>query len=505
MFANKKPLLLALALILLAGLSIGAIRPANAATVYLVNLDAGSPIHTDLTIEATAIQAHGFRVGAIINASSLNPLLNVQGFQFTIHYNATAFAPQGDPNPAAIPGNLGLLYIDGATNDVLFGANANIFQGSSTTATSWNALLTAGSAFRVITVAPGALTVAYSILGAPGVITSVRISAANLLANVNFELINKPSTPQSFTISDVIFVDGSSMLISSVIPGAGVTETVSDIPPVASFTTTHLATGSAACTPVTGVACTAYAFSFDGSTSTDADGTISGTVGTAGFFWDFGDTQTDGFYPFSMFNAGTVTCTNANLVTFTCQGAVAIHDYGILNPSTGAVPAPGNFNVTLRVQDNSGDTGSARDSLGGAVLNGPTLAGCTNVCSQNPQPSHTQALNVRADIPPTASFTPASTTCASPCTVTFNAAASAVGQVGTTMSKYTWNFGDGNTTSVTVNTIFHKFTTTAASQTFTVTLTVTDNLGATGQTTGSVIVSGGVTLRTTSTGVVCGT
>jgi len=80
--------------------------------------------------------------------------------------------------------------------------------------------------------------------------------------------------------------------------------------------------------------------------------------------------------------------------------------------------------------------------------------------------------------------------------VTFNAASSAPGQAGTTISTYTWNFGDGNTTTVTANTIFHTFTVASGSVTRTVTLTVTDNLGATGQATGSVMVSSGVTKPT---------
>src|SRR2546425_391880 len=310
MFANKKPLLLALALILLAGLSIGSIRPAHAAPVYLVNLDANSTSQTDLIVQTTCPSSlpapgclaptKGFRVGAVINASSLNPLLNIQGFQFTIHYNATAFAPQGDPNAAAVPGNPGFLYVDGATNTVLFGANLNIV--SATATTSWNALLASGAGFRVITSSvsgsAGSITVAYSILGTG---TQVRITGPNLLANVAFELVNKPSTVQSFTISDVIFVDNNGLLVLSVTPGAGVTETVNDIPPVARFTTTPLATGSAACVPVTGLACTAYAFSFDGLTSTDSCGPINRTLG---FFWDFGDQQQDGFYSGSTFSGG---------------------------------------------------------------------------------------------------------------------------------------------------------------------------------------------------------
>src|SRR5256712_11596387 len=489
---GRKFLLVTIALLVLAGLSTVYVRPAYALPVYLVNFDANSINQTDLLLQTTFSPTHGFRVGALVNASSANPLLNVQGFQFTVHYNATAFAPQGDPNSAAVPGNPAALYVDGATNTVLFGANPNIVNNAGVVE-NWNGLLTAGAAFRVITVAvtgsAGALTVAYSILGTG---TQVRIAGPNLLANVAFELINKPSTLQSFTISDVIFVDNTGALIPSVSAGAGATETVGDIPPVARFTTAHLATGSAACTPVTGVACTDYAFQFDGSASTD-ETPLSTAAGTAGFFWDFGDTQTDGFYPGSTFTA-PVSCTNANFASFTCQGAVAIHDYGVANPSTGTVPAPGKFNVTLRVQDSQLDTRAARNSLGAPYLFVATPPGaCSSPeCTSNAQPSHSQQLNLLADIPPTASFTPTSTTCTSPCTVTFNAASSAPGQAGTTISTYTWNFGDGNTTTVAANTIFHTYTVASGSVTFPVTLTVTDNLGATGTATGSVMVSSGL-------------
>ncbi len=289
----------------------------------LVNLDGNSIGPTDIVVSASASQAKSFRVGAVVNASSTNSISNVFGWQFEIDYNATAFIPQGDPSPAASPGNPGFLYVDGATNTVLFGANLNLVNAAGVT-TSWNALLGSGAAFGSFTNqvagSTGQLQVFYTLVGS----NFVTISAKNLLANVQFELLTKPSpTTQSFAIK-----------------------------------------GDPSCVPVTGSNCTAYAFQFDGSTSTDADGTISAAAGTAGFFWDFGDQQQDGFYPGSTFSGG-VTCTNLNPATFTCQGAVAIHDYGV----------QGQFIVTLRVQDNLGATGSARDSQGGVILNA--------------QPSHT--------------------------------------------------------------------------------------------------------------------
>jgi hypothetical protein len=149
---GKKLLLVAIAFLVLAGLSNVYVRPAHAAPVFVVNLDANSIGQTKIIVTPAATQTHSFRVGAIVNASaSPNNILNVQGFQFTIHYNATAFAPQGDPNPAAVPGNTGALYVDGATNTVLFGANPNIVNGAGVVE-NWNALLTSGAAFRVITV-----------------------------------------------------------------------------------------------------------------------------------------------------------------------------------------------------------------------------------------------------------------------------------------------------------------------------------------------------------------
>src|SRR5207245_7326723 len=182
-------------------------------------------------------------------------------------------------------------------------------------------------------------------------------------------------------------------------------------------------------------------------------------------FWSaFAAPHTDGFYPASTFTA-PVSCTNANAAAFTCQGAVAIHDYGAVNPNTGTVPAPGAFNVTLRVQDSQLDTGAARNSLGAPYLFVATPPGsCSSPeCSSNAQPSHSQQLNLLADIPPVASFTAIPNTGTSPLTVNFNAAASAPGQVGTTITSYTWNFGDGNsgsgvttshTYTVSVSTVF---------------------------------------------------
>src|SRR5436309_1368525 len=314
----------------------------NATTVHAakwtLNLDASSLSAVDSTITASGTQTHGFRVGAVLtNASFTGNALTVYGWQFQITYNATAFIPQGDPNTLATPGNPTGLYTDSATNTVLYGATT-----SPTTCPSWNSRLTAGTAFGTNSISTsgsvGQIQVAFTMLGTnPAPVVS---AASCIFANVQFEIINPVTTPQTFTISNVVFVDNTGANIPGVVPGAPVTETITDVPPIARVVATGLPSGSSACVPVTGAVCSADAVQFDGTSST---GAISAAPGTAGFFWDFGDGIQDGFFTGST-DLGGGMCNNANGVTFGCQGGVAIHDYGV----------PGTFNVTLRVQDAAG-------------------------------------------------------------------------------------------------------------------------------------------------------
>src|SRR5881396_2210490 len=388
---TKKPILILFAVLLLAGV----FTSFNATTVHAakwtLNLDASSLSAVDSTITASGTQTHGFRIGAVLtNASFTGNALTVYGWQFQITYNATAFIPQGDPNTLATPGNPTGLYTDSATNTVLYGATT-----SPTTCPSWNSRLTAGTAFGTNSISTsgsvGQIQVAFTMLGTnPAPVVS---AASCIFANVQFEIINPVTTPQTFTISNVVFVDNTGANIPGVVPGAPVTETITDVPPIARVVATGLPSGSSACVPVTGAVCSADAVQFDG---TSSSGAISAAAGTAGFFWDFGDPAAacgvttnddcDGFYSGSTFSGG-ITCTNGNLATFGCQGGVAIHDYGV----------PGTFNVTLRVQDTAGNTGSARDTLGNVILNN--------------QPSHTQLLNFAVPIVSQAHPTTTNITC----------------------------------------------------------------------------------------------
>ncbi len=139
--------------------------------------------------------------------------------------------------------------------------------------------------------------------------------------------------------------------------------------------------------------------SVDGSTSSDADGTI------ASYSWNFGD------------DSPAVT------------GETASHSYTV----------DGTFTVTLTVTDDRGETGTT-----------------------------TKTVTSKANVIPTAEFTLTKTDMA----VAVDASAST--DADGTIESYAWDFGDGVTaTGVTAS---HTYT---AGGTFTVSLTVTDNQGAT--------------------------
>src|SRR5213594_313060 len=90
------------------------IMPVHASPTYPVLLDANSTGGTDANPQAGLSTAKTFNVGAIIEANSTTPLNNVFAWQFTIIYDNTTVAPQGDPVSASAT--------DGAASTVTFGA-----------------------------------------------------------------------------------------------------------------------------------------------------------------------------------------------------------------------------------------------------------------------------------------------------------------------------------------------------------------------------------------------
>jgi PKD repeat protein len=237
------------------------------------------------------------------------------------------------------------------------------------------------------------------------------------------------------------------------------------------------------------------AASFDASASTDPDGTI------ASYAWNFGDGQ------------------NAT-------GATTTHTYG----------SAGNYLVTLTVTDNRGGTatttriveatvpanenpnasftasgsgltvnvnGSASTDADGTIASYAwnfgdegTATGATANHTYAAAGTYTVTLTVTDDKGATAQTTrsvtvtapqnqnptPSFTASGSGLTVNVNGSAST--DADGTIASYAWNFGDeGTATGATAN---HTY---AAAGTYTVTLTVTDDKGATAQTTKSVTVT----------------
>ncbi len=375
--------------------------------VYQVSLDANSLSQTDITVATNATQVKSFRIGAVINSSTTTPLTGVFGWQFGIIYNSTAFLPLGDPGPSSG-------YPDGAVSTALFGAQ------TTTGTVNWAGKVGANQAFGSYTLKPcnnppclfQEIQVFITLL-APN--PAVTISAKTLLANVNFELINKPGPPQYFNITDVTFVTSDGAPIVGPVAGPPIIEGINNAPPIADFNIS----------PAPNIG--PFSFNFSATTSFDPDGTISNP---AGYFWDFGDGTQD----------------------LGLTGPTVTRDYGV----------NGSFIVTLRVQDNLGATGSARDGLGGPLA--------------NPQPSHEKRIvGTVPDQPPIAkfSFHPAGFSNSS--LIDFDAQDS-TDPDGSIVSYY-WEFGDGFNVSSTVASITHGY---RVAGNYTVNLTVFDNANLTG-------------------------
>src|SRR3989449_3770218 len=298
-------------------------RPTKTAVVNVCAVPTGQFGVCDTLINPAVTNVTTFRVGAIVNASSAGAVNGLYGWQYSITYNTSIVTPAGDPSQFCTA------YPDCGEKAVWFGSQTNAGN------VNWAGALNIGAGNRggataVVTIAEdpvthvGKITIAWAFV-APS--TAVNLTARSVLASVSFELTGKGVA--TFTIGDVIFSDINSIPFSGVIaaPTATCTAlvcgapkvTVTNDPPHAIFTAGH--TG------------TAYTFM---STSTDDVGIKYGV-------WDFGDKT-----PFLNTTATTVT-----------------HDYGI----SGARTAPGAFNVTLRVVDTQGATGTARDAGGLPVTN----------------------------------------------------------------------------------------------------------------------------------------
>ena len=190
--------------------------------------------------------------------------------------------------------------------------------------------------------------------------------------------------------------EGDKTVTLTVTDDGGATSTVSH-----TVTVTKPVPANQAPTASFTVSCSNLDCSFDGTSSSDPDGTI------ASYAWDFGD--------------GTTSSSNK-----------PTHSYA----------AAGDHTVSLTVTDNQGATGTV---------------------------SKTATTTVPANQAPTASFTVSCSNLA--CSFDGTASSDPDG----TIASYAWDFGDGTTSSS--NKPTHSY---AAAGDHTVSLTVTDNQGATG-------------------------
>ncbi len=243
--------------------------------------------------------------------------------------------------------------------------------------------------------------------------------------------------------------------------------------------------------------CTSRACAFDGSASSDPDGSI------AGYAWNFGDGSsgtgatanhtyaTDGTYSVTLTvtdnKGGTGTVVHSATVanqhptaafSWSCtglacsfdgsgssdpDGSIASYAWDFGDDASGSGGAPshtfaagGDYQVSLTVTDNVGDSGGV---------------------------AHTVTVAPLANQLPTAAFTSSCSGLA--CSFDGSASSDPDGSI----AGYAWDFGDGSTGSGIAPS--HTY---AADGTYSVTLTVTDNKGGTGTVTRTVTVTAIVTL-----------
>ena len=393
------------------GCGISQAQPSIIPSGVQVMLDAKNTGQTDVDstlgpnkVESLNTVGQTFRVGVVVNASSTIKIPGVYVWQFVINHNSTILVPLANPNGGGGPTCSS--YPDCADNTAYLGAQTSncpfvLPTGSGITGgCNWNSLQATSQVFSSVSVGiptPGAVLVGFTFTLShpppPSTSYGVTINQKTLLASVAFELIKQPSpntTPLSLSLIEFTDSNGNPIGTTNT-PQFPDTITISDAPPVASFTAAPLPFADPSCRLVTGSPCTPQAFKFDGSASTDSDGFICAPVGctsnnAAGYYWDWGDGTQD-------FTAGA-TLPNCVALMICNQGVIAIHDFGYTDNQTHGYPDTaglyancqinGSINptactpsviLTLRVVDNSGNTGAARSRLSTVIVDA--------------QPSHT--------------------------------------------------------------------------------------------------------------------
>ncbi|MFT4258387.1 PKD domain-containing protein [Microbacterium sp.] len=232
---------------------------------------------------------------------------------------------------------------------------------------------------------------------------------------------------------------------------------------------------------------------FDGSASADPDGTI------ASYAWDFGDgtTGTGASVTHTYASAGTFTAT---LTVTDDSGATATKTKSVTTTLAPNQDPTAAFTASADLLTVAVDAASSTDPDGTVTAyawtfgDGATGTGATATHTYASAGTYTVTLTVTDDrggsastshdvtVAPNQAPTAAFTSAATDLTVSTNASGST--DADGTIASYSWEFGDGATaTGVTAS---HTY---AAAGTYTVSLTVTDNGGATGTTTKPITVT----------------
>ncbi|MEM7111379.1 MAG: PKD domain-containing protein [Chloroflexota bacterium] len=242
---------------------------------------------------------------------------------------------------------------------------------------------------------------------------------------------------------------------------------------------------------------------FDASASSDSDGAITS------YAWDFGDGNSDNgataSHTFNSVGNFTVTLTVTDDDGATDSATTTINVTEQLNqpptavfsadPTNGTNPLPVNFDASASSDsdgsiasyawdfgDGNGNSGATASHTFNSV--GNFTVSLTVTDDDGAIDSTTTTINVteQPNQPPTAVFSANPTNGTNPLPVSFDASASS--DSDGSISSYAWDFGDGNSDNG--ETASHTFSSVGN---FTVTLTVTDNDGATDSTTATINVS----------------
>jgi len=257
-------------------------------------------------------------------------------------------------------------------------------------------------------------------------------------------------------------------------------------PPVASFTESAE------------IVYTSDVITFNASTSYDPDGSI------VSYFWTFGDGTNatgvivthayidDGVYAVTLTVTDNVGATDSATATKTVLNRLPVASF-IESAETVLTGEIIYFNASASYDPDGAiisyfwDFGDGTNASGVTVSHAYTDSGTYTVTlivtDSDNATATTTATKTILNRPPVASFTESAETVYTDDVIMFNASTS-FDPDGTIVS-YTWNFGDGNITTMTTPIITHTY---ADNGTYTVTLTVADNDGATASTSSTKMV-----------------